>query len=142
MTLSICRDSWTRTGTTMVSELWPMATLTNLVVDAVGGLWGSPPDSLNADETPVLVVRGADFREWDTNRARHAALRRIPTRALKRRRLAPGDLVLEVSGGSPAQPVGRVVVIDDRAVSESRKPLICSNFCRKLHLKPGVDPFF
>jgi type I restriction enzyme S subunit len=38
--------------------------------------------------------------------------------------------------------VGRVLIIDDRAVAEAPRPLICSNFCRKLRLKPGADPFF
>jgi type I restriction enzyme S subunit len=33
-------------------------------------------------------------------------------------------------------------VIDELTVSQVSSPLICSNFCRKLRLKPGVDPFF
>ena len=121
---------------------WDAAALADLIGDAIGGLWGSPPDSSKSDEVDVLVVRGADFRAWNTRRASDAAPRRIPSRSLERRRLAPGDLVLEVSGGSPAQPVGRVLVIDELAVKDAPYPLICSNFCRKLRLKPGVDPFF
>ncbi len=126
----------------MSNETWKSLTLAELVVETIGGLWGSAPESAKTDESDVLVVRGADFRDWDNQRARNAARRRIPTRFLERRRLAPGDLVLEVSGGSPAQPVGRTLVIDDRAVAQEHLPLICSNFCRKLRLKPGVDPYF
>lgn len=108
----------------------------------MGGLWGSAPDTTNPDEEDVLVLRGADFRNWDSRRAADAAPRRVASRSLPRRLLRPGDLVLEVSGGSPAQPVGRVLAIDDQAVDGADKPLITSNFCRKLRLKDGVDPFF
>lgn len=116
--------------------------LADLVDDTIGGLWGNPPDSDSPGETDVLVIRGADFRDWNTRRALDAVQRRIAIRSLERRQLQPGDLVVEVSGGSPAQPVGRVLAIDDRAISETSIPLICSNFCRKLRLKPGTDPFF
>jgi hypothetical protein len=118
------------------------ATLAELTEDIVGGLWGSTPDAAHSGETDVLVVRGADFRNWDERRARDAAPRRIPARSLERRRLSAGDLVLEVSGGGPAQPVGRILMIDDSAVASATRPLICSNFCRKIRLKPGVNPSF
>jgi type I restriction enzyme S subunit len=121
---------------------WPTSPLVDLIEDMIGGLWGSPPESAKPDEADVLVVRGADFRSWTLRGALDAAPRRIPIRSLERRQLAKGDLVLEVSGGSPAQPVGRTVVIDAKAVSESPRPLVCSNFCRKLRLKSGVNPYF
>ena len=116
--------------------------LYDLVDETIGGLWGRAPDSRDPNDTEVLVLRGADFRAWGVRRGLDAAPRRIPTKALARRQLCPGDLVLEVSGGSPAQPVGRVLVIDDEAMMLADKPLICSNFCRKIRLVPDVDPFF
>jgi type I restriction enzyme, S subunit len=124
------------------TNTWERTVLADLLEDTVGGLWGSPADSTKADEADVLVVRGADFRNWDERRAQEAAPRRVPVRSIERRRLKPGDLVLEVSGGGPAQPVGRVLVIDEQTVADSPSPLICSNFCRKLRLKKGADPFF
>lgn len=121
---------------------WDVKPLVDLVEDTIGGLWGSAPDTNNPDEEDVLVVRGADFSNWSTRRAAEAAHRRVPARALPRRLLAPGDLVLEVSGGGPDQPVGRVIAIDEAAMTQANKPLITSNFCRKLRLKPGVNAFF
>lgn len=120
----------------------PYVTLAELTEDVVGGPWGRTPESAEHGDTDVLVVRGADFRNWDERRALDAAPRRIPARTLERRRLAAGDLVLEVSGGGPAQPVGRVLMIDQSAVEGASLPLICSNFCRKIRLKPGVDSLF
>src|SRR5439155_8881925 len=66
----------------------------------------------------------------------------IPRRALARRELRLGDLVLEVSGGGPSQPVGRVVVIDSETLDFATYPLIPSNFCRRIRLKPGANPYF
>jgi type I restriction enzyme S subunit len=116
--------------------------LAQFIEDAIGGLWGNAPETANVDETDVLVVRGADFKNWNERRALDAAPRRVPSRFLERRRLNPGDLVLEVSGGSPAQPVGRVLMVDERAILDADRPLICSNFCRKLRLTHEVDPSF
>ena len=121
---------------------WNYVPLSEVIEDAIGGLWGSPPDPQKDGETEVRVVRGADFRNWATQRAGGAAARRIPDKALARRELHPGDLVLEVSGGGPSQPVGRVLLVDERAVSETPFPLICSNFCRKLRLRNNVNPYF
>lgn len=121
---------------------WPESPLVDLVDDSIGGLWGSVPESNKSDEVDVLVVRGADFRNWSTRRAADAAPRRIPARALERRQLRLGDLVVEVSGGGPAQPVGRTLVIDEEALAGAVNPLICSNFCRKLRLRPDVNPYF
>lgn len=121
---------------------WKSSSLADLVEDTIGGLWGSAPESTNPNEEDVLVIRGADFRNWESRRSADAAHRRVTSRSLRRRILRPGDLVLEVSGGGPSQPVGRVLSVDDRTMDESAKPLITSNFCRMLRLKPEVDPFF
>lgn len=121
---------------------WRSVPLADVVEDTIGGLWGNPPDSNEPGDADVLVVRGADFREWNVRRAGAAAHRRVPARSLERRRLVPGNIVLEVSGGGPTQPVGRVLIVDERAIAEAPKPLICSNFCRKLRLTSDVDPQF
>jgi hypothetical protein len=126
----------------MRGEHWSTVSLGGLVEANIGGLWGSPADSSDPKDTDVLVLRGADFRDWESRQALDAARRRVPTRLLDKRRLAVGDLVLEVSGGGPDQPVGRSVLIDDQTISASELPLICSNFCRKIRLRDGYDPHF
>jgi hypothetical protein len=116
--------------------------LADLVADKIGGLWGDPPGSTEPDYVAVLVIRGADFRDWSSRRAANAARRAIPKGALARRELRLGDLVLEVSGGGPSQPVGRVVVIDSETLDSAALPLIPSNFCRRIRLKVGANPYF
>jgi type I restriction enzyme S subunit len=54
--------------------------------------------------------------------------------------LKVGDLILEISGGGPDQPVGRVELIDKRAMAHhGDTPRICTNFFRKIEVKDGVE---
>ena len=128
-----------------MSELlvgWIEAPLESLVTFSIGGIWGSPPDSGAPDTTTVAVMRGADYRSWATCRAAGAAIRRVPLKAAESRRLEVGNLVIEVSGGGPTQPVGRVVLIDDAALQSTNLPLVLSNFCRRAVLSSDVNPQF
>src|ERR1039458_5179120 len=101
----------------LIPPTWSELPLEKLVTFSIGGLWGSAPSSEASAATTVAVMRGADFRNWATARASGAALRDVRTRGLGSRRLEGDDLVVEVSGGGPTQPVGRVVIIDDAALS-------------------------
>ena len=91
----------------------------------------------------VRVVRGTEFREWERDKAKTAALRWILATRLASRELRPGDIVIEISGGGPEQPVGRTLLIDEEALrQEPPLPLICCNFCRLLRIHPALDPAF
>lgn len=90
----------------------------------------------------VKVIRGTDFTRWQQTRAKNAALRTIKKSSLDKRQLKVGDLVVEISGGGPSQPVGRVIRIDEETIEESNEPLICSNFFRLLRLNNSIDPCF
>lgn len=111
-----------------------------MVASSVGGVWGSATEG--EGDVPVRVIRGAEFRDWSATRAQSAPRRFIPAAALASRQLKVGDIVLEVSGGGPTQPVGRTVLIDKNAMNSTPEPLICSNFCRRLVMPPEVDPHF
>ncbi|HEX3128993.1 MAG TPA: restriction endonuclease subunit S [Thermoanaerobaculia bacterium] len=124
-------------------EGWSEAVLEELVIHALGGEWGVPADEdLPSGHVRVSVLRGTEFREWDDERGRTAAERAVTRASLERRVLQPGDLVIEISGGGPDQPVGRSLLIDEQAVKQARHPLICSNFCRQIRLHPDVDPAY
>jgi type I restriction enzyme, S subunit len=128
-----------------VSDLpsgWARIHLESLVAFSIGGVWGSSPDDISPDTTTVAVMRGADYRHWATSRAASAAIRRVSTKAVESRCLNAGDLVIEVSGGGPTQPVGRVVLIDRTALQSVRHPLLLSNFCRRVVLSKQVNPQF
>jgi type I restriction enzyme, S subunit len=125
-------------------EGWAEATLEEIVVHKLSGLWGVEPSRAEADPglVRVRVIRGTDFRDWDRDKGTTAAERAIPRSKLADRQLAIGDLVVEVSGGGVGQPVGRTLLIDEEAVRRADAPLICSNFCRQVRIHPDIDPAF
>jgi type I restriction enzyme S subunit len=124
-------------------EGWEEVTLADLAVHVLGGEWGQPdtPEAPDRDSggVRVRVLRGTEFRDWERSKGRTAALRRLSPKRLERRRLEVGDLVVEISGGGVHQPVGRVLRIDEAALAASEVPLVCSNFCRQVRLRPGVS---
>jgi type I restriction enzyme, S subunit len=123
-------------------EGWTTTPLTTVVAFALGGDWGKDPSERSAGFENVRVIRGTDFRAWQQQKATGAAERLVKGTSLRKRMLRVGDVVLEVSGGGPDQPVGRTIVIDQDALMRSDAPLICSNFFRQLRCCPEVDPFF
>jgi hypothetical protein len=90
---------------------WTIAKLDDIVSFALGGDWGKDPDELADGMTRVRVVRGTEFKTWRKDKGASAAERCIKVSSLEKRRLEKDDLVLEVSGGGPHQPVGRTVLI-------------------------------
>ena len=123
-------------------EGWAETTLEEIAVYTLGGVWGEAPEEVDVrpDLVRVRVVRGTEFREWSRDRGATAALRVIKRSSLEKRRLAPGDLVIEVSGGGVGQPVGRALLIDEETLRGADEPLICSNFCRQVRVHREIDP--
>ena len=124
-------------------EGWTEAVLAELVVHALGGEWGeSCEDGIPPGWVQVSVLRGTEFKGWDEDKGSTAAERVIKRSSLEKRQLRAGDLVIEISGGGPEQPVGRCLLIDEEVLRTARSPLICANFCRQVRLHPEVDPAY
>ena len=121
---------------------WSRLPLEQLVTFSIGGLWGTAPDLAGSDSSTVAVMRGADYRDWAIERAANAAVRSVSAKAVTTRLVRDGDLVVEVSGGGPTQPVGRVVLVDDATLRSTDLPLIVSNFCRRAVLTDHVVAAF
>ncbi|HWM92220.1 MAG TPA: restriction endonuclease subunit S [Thermoanaerobaculia bacterium] len=126
-----------------LQEGWAEAVLEDLVAHALGGEWGeSCGKDIPAGFARVSVVRGTEFRDWDDDKGATAAQRAVKHSSLAKRQLQAGDLVVEISGGGPDQPVGRTLLVDEEALHSAGNPLICSNFCRQIRLHPDVDPAY
>lgn len=124
-------------------EGWTEAVLEELVVHALGGEWGESCDGgVPPGHVRVSVLRGTEFKDWDEDKGRTAAERAIKRSSLEKRQLRAGDLVIEISGGGPEQPVGRCLLIDEAALRTAKSPLICGNFCRQVRLHVDVDPAY
>ncbi|WP_434742444.1 restriction endonuclease subunit S [Micromonospora sp. SH-82] len=102
----------------------------DLVVFARGGGWGS--DNPLDDHDQVSIIRGTDFGSVRTGRV-DAVPRRWEKRSkLAQRVLRPGDVVLEISGGSAArgQTTGRTLFIGEEVLSYFAGAVIPASFCR------------
>ena len=126
-----------------IPETWQRTKLTELAIYVLGGDWGKEVDFESPDYSTALCIRGAEFRNWNEDKGSTASPRKIKNSRLANRVLKDGDILVEISGGGPEQPVGRTVLIDKAALSHSLEvPKICTNFVRLLRTADEIDSRF
>jgi len=120
---------------------WKVGVLGELTKFVIGGDWGAAEASGN-ENVSCFCIRGADIPLLQSG-----GVGKMPTRFLKqssvdKRQLADGDLVIEISGGSPTQCTGRPVLASGALLQNLGQPLVASNFCRIVKLKsPALSKF-
>jgi type I restriction enzyme, S subunit len=122
-------NSFRESSLGLIPKDWGVGVLGDLVEDTIGGDWGMASSS-NAETEATLCVRGADIPQLQGAGTGKMPIRFISLSSLAKRALRDGDLVIEISGGSPSQSTGRCVLIRKRLLDRFSYPLICSNFCR------------
>ena len=112
-------------------QVWEAVSLESLIVYAIGGNWGKAVDAAPEDFSSVYCIRGSEFRDWNLDKGNTASLRAVKEASLLNRQLQENDILVEISGGGPEQPVGRTVLIDKECLSFQPKiPKIPTNFLR------------
>ena len=113
-----------------ISTPTKVSSIRDLIDFAIGGGWGKETEF--AESQRVRVIRGTDFE-----RIRNRRYEEIPTRFEKRskvarRELQPGDIILEISGGSPSsgQSTGRSFYVSDDVLRSLGQTSIPASFCR------------
>ncbi len=109
----------------------------------IGGGWGN--DEYTEDyPIEASVIRGADFPcVWRYD------LSSCPKRYhkisnYKSRLLMDGDIIMEISGGTSEQPVGRSVLVTQDMIDRFKEGrVICASFCKLIRLKKkDISPYF
>ena len=96
------------------------------VAQFINGLWkGEAPPFIH-----IGVIRNTNFTKDGELDDTDIAYIDVETKKFQKRRLLPGDLILEKSGGGPKQPVGRVVLFNKTEGSFS-----FSNFTAVIRVK-------
>ena len=112
---------------------WKHGTIKSWIGKDKSGDWGKASVEGNYIKR-VSCIRGADI-----NGLNGTGEVKAPTRFILEKNdhkiLDKGDLVVEISGGSPTQSTGRLAFIIDKTLERFEDPLICSNFCKALTLK-------
>jgi type I restriction enzyme, S subunit len=96
-------------------------TLADLFEKPISGEWGV---DLNEGEKGVKVIRTTNFTNLGRLNLSNVVVRNIDTEKYKNKALRYGDIIIEKSGGSPTQPVGRVVVFEEN----TDEKYFCNNF--------------
>ena len=117
-----------------IGDTYAGRTFSSLLAAEIGGDWGNDT-SLGNQNTEIRCIRGTDIP--DLNRGTVSApVRFVLAKNAKEKRLIANDLVIEISGGSPTQSTGRIAFVHSECLSKQAVPLLCSNFCRVLRIKP------
>ena len=109
---------------------WKDITFNSFINKNKAGDWG---DDIPKDGTiKVGCVRGADIIKLNDVPSRYITSKHSD------RLLEDGDIVIEVSGGSPIQATGRVALITNGVIERNGGALVCSNFCQSFSMKKRV----
>jgi len=117
---------------------YPTYKLAEIITDAIGGDWGKDPGFQDDSYELAYCIRGAEYKNWASEKGATAALRKIKSTNLLKRQLKEGDIIVEISGGGPEQPVGRTEVITKDVLDNFKgKKVICTNFLRLI--RPNIN---
>lgn len=116
-----------------IPEGWEVKTISEWIEKDKSGDWGKESEQGNYTEK-VFCIRGADINGLNGSGEVKAPERYILEKN-KHKLLENGDLIIEISGGSPTQSTGRMAFITQETLERFDDPLICSNFCKAVTLK-------
>jgi type I restriction enzyme S subunit len=128
-TAALFPDSFEDSALGPIPKGWEPRNIASFIDFTVNGDWGLNGSALGA-ETAAYCVRGADIPALRRGDSDTLPTRYISDKSLIKRMILDGDLVIEISGGSPTQSTGRVVYVSSSLLERVSKPVICSNFCR------------
>ncbi|MDR2337959.1 MAG: restriction endonuclease subunit S [Deltaproteobacteria bacterium] len=112
---------------------WEVVKIADYVNEYKGGDWGKKEITGNYTEK-VRCIRGTDFPSLVGREHVNAPARYIlPNNTNKK--LSDGDLIVEISGGSPIQSTGRICYINQGTLKRFNTDIITSNFCKAISLK-------
>ena len=103
-----------------------MAKLIDITGKALSGEWGTDDETGNG----IPVLRTTNFTNEGIVNYESVVTRTITKKSIDEKFLRPGDIILEKSGGSDKQPVGRVIYYDG-----PEKTYLFNNFTGLLRVK-------
>ncbi len=124
----------------MIPKGWNVGSFGELLDFHIGGDWGKEAIDLKHTEI-VRIIRGTDFHNAQIGEDSSIPCRYVEKKKLSKRQLADGDIVIEVSGGSPTQPTGRVLKISEALLAQLQIPVEPASFCRLFRPKPAVSHY-
>lgn len=119
---------------------WKDGTFSDLIEKTISGDWGKDSPSGNNTEM-VYCIRGADIPEVRAGNKGKMPTRYILPKNYVAKQLVDGDIVVEISGGSPTQSTGRAAAVSDTLLARYDKGMVCTNFCKALKPRAGYSMY-
>lgn len=116
----------------MFGKVDSISTLENALSETFPGEWGNEPSSTNT----IKVIRTTNFTNEGRLDLSEVIEREIDSKKVSRKKLKKGDTILERSGGTKDNPVGRVVFFDEEG------DYLFNNFTQVLRPKEDVNPVY
>lgn len=112
-----------------VSDYTDKVKLSDIIDVSFSGEWGDDV----VEGSGVYVIRTANFTNEGFLNLTSIVRRNIDSRKVEKKRLLPGDILLEKAGGTKDNPVGRVVWFSSDGI------FLCNNFTQVIRFKKNVD---
>lgn len=122
------------------AALWQEGTFSDLIEKTISGDWGKDKPSGNNTEM-VYCIRGADIPEVRAGNKGKMPIRYILPKNFTSKQLVNGDIVVEISGGSPTQSTGRAAAISSSLLARYDKGMVCTNFCKAVKPITGYSMY-
>ena len=122
------------------SAEWPRGTFADLIDHTISGDWGRDAPTGNYTEM-VYCIRGADIPEVKAGNKGKMPTRFILPKNYAAKKLVDGDIVVEISGGSPTQSTGRAAPVSESLLGRYDRGMVCTNFCKAIKPKRGYSMF-
>lgn len=107
----------------------PQLKIKDVLQESFSGEWGKE----DLDNSGVKVLRTTNFMNNGSLDYTNIITRNIDEDKLKKKKLLRGDIILERSGGTADNPVGRVVYFDVDGL------YLCNNFTQVLRCKDSIN---
>ncbi|HID1018830.1 restriction endonuclease subunit S [Klebsiella michiganensis] len=114
----------------LIPKGWKFSNVGSLLKNTIGGDWGSDSED-EKHTTQAMIVRGTDIPELISGKLSSAPYRWVEPKKLEKRRINVGDIIIEVSGGSPTQSTGRSIFMTEQIIDRLGGVVEPASFCRK-----------
>ena len=122
------------------SKEWTEGVFADFVDGVHSGDWGKETANSSFSQQ-VYCIRGADIPSIKSGNRGKMPTRYIRPKNLLSKKLCNGDIVVEISGGSPTQSTGRATPIVQSLIDRYDEDLVCTNFCKALTPKKQTSLF-
>ncbi|WP_195483294.1 restriction endonuclease subunit S [Fusobacterium varium] len=114
---------------------WRKVRIEEVFKKVISGEWGE--ENIEDSENTVYIIRTTNFKNDGSIdiKEKEVIKRKIEKNKIIDKKLEEKDIIIEKSGGSPNQPVGRVVYFNLKADKE----FLCNNFTSILRTKDEIE---